>query len=64
MKIEQEKTEFKPITLTLETREEALEFLEIIDKVDNQMTYKSYNDIQIGLSIKISDAFTNMDVII
>lgn len=27
MKIEQEKSEFKPITLTLETRDEAIHFL-------------------------------------
>jgi len=51
MKIEQVK-EFNPITITLETREEAYAMWEIVDSFDNLNEIDAYD-----LSIKISDVF-------
>ena len=56
MKIEQEQPKFKPITITLETREEAQAFFGLIDDIEFP------DGIEKEIIIKISDAFTNCKV--
>jgi len=58
MKFIQEK-EFKPISIILETKKEAQDFISIIDKINN---YCNRNDLivsEVELINKISDAFSN-----
>lgn len=57
MKLKQEKLEFKPITLTLETEEEAKAFIDLIE--DIELTDYGINTPKRNLIIAISDAFTD-----
>jgi len=62
MKIKQKKT-FEPITVTLETEEEARSFLSIIDKIDNRHLHGGAS-LTVGkeefrLVMEISNAFTH-----
>ncbi|MDA3807698.1 MAG: hypothetical protein PF440_07280 [Thiomicrorhabdus sp.] len=63
MKITQKQT-FEPITITLETKEEALAFINIIDTAEQNRTSipsQDYSKDEIDLAIRISNAFTNGD---
>lgn len=68
MKFSQEQAPFKPIMITLETRQEAELLLSLIDKIDHaechsgpapKVTKDEYEIVR-----KISDAFTERKVII
>lgn len=62
MNIKQKESVFEPITITLETREEALGFLHMIDKVEHNRTSvppKQFTTEEIRLAITISNAFTD-----
>lgn len=63
MRISQEKV-FTPITITLETAEEAASFIDIIDKVDRHQNNANDKDFKLSdaeraMIIRISDFFTN-----
>lgn len=58
MKIEQGKVQYQPITITLETQEEATAFLEILDR-PSLMT-----DAANRLERNLSNAFTNLDIVV
>jgi hypothetical protein len=55
MKIEQEKTEYKPITITFENAKEAALFLSIIDRIDNFPLPADERK----MAIEISNIFSN-----
>lgn len=68
MKFSQKKPQYTPITITLETEEEAKAFLSLIDKIDwkyshanppPEVTREEYEIVK-----TISDAFTNFEVFI
>ena len=60
MNISQEKS-FKPITITLETKEEAIAFIKMIDTAENNrvsVPVHDYSVDEVQLAIKISNYFT------
>ncbi len=64
MKITQEQS-FKPISITLETKEEAEAFINIIDNAENNRTSlpsRDHSKDEIALAIRISNAFTSCEV--
>lgn len=69
MNIQQEKLKFRPITLKLETREEAEALVGIMDKICACIAHTGADIVpnmigkeERGLAIKISDAFTDREV--
>ena len=59
MKIKQQKPEFDPITIILETREEATAFFDLVDRADNSfIETRAERDLLISLS----NALTNTEV--
>lgn len=66
MKIQQQQT-FTPITITLETRAEAVAFISIIDKAEHNRTSlppQEYTRDEVLLAIDISNAFTDGEAIL
>ena len=66
MKISQEKVEYKPISIILETRKDAKIFISLIDKITDAIMYEKSviisSDEQKRMINKISDSFTNLEV--
>ena len=60
MKIEQEKMKFKPISIIFENRFEALQFIGLIDRLEN--VSRRFTHEQNRMITQISNAFTNMEV--
>lgn len=56
MKIEQQATEYRPITITLETKEEARAFIQLIDRVGS---VRCQGENQAWVVREISNAFSN-----
>ena len=68
MKISQKGPLYQPITITLETEEEATHFLKLVDRIENY-TCNVDQKLEIepaeaALLVHISNAFTNCDVYI
>lgn len=69
MKVKQEKPKYRPITITLETEQEAEALFDLIDELDNYCTNEDISppiitQEQRTLIIKLSNARTNCKVII
>ena len=63
MKIEQEKEEFKPITITLETYEEAIDFIRGVDIAFNKYTTVRPESGTKSIFNRISNEFTNKKLV-
>ena len=62
MKISQKKTKFNPVTITLETEQEACAFLSIVDTCDRNIFGPDSNEGELLKSL--SDSVTNRIVYI
>ena len=63
MKIEQEKEEFKPITITIETEQEAIDFISGIDMAFNKDTTVRPESGTKSIFNRISNEFTNKKLV-
>lgn len=61
MKFEQKSKEYHPITITLETREEAMAFFDAIDKVTDRDVKRRRGEIG-QLSIPVPPSFTEEEI--
>ena len=62
MEIFQEELPFRPITITLESREEALCFFNLIDELDSHETNVDLSSMQQTLLTSLSNARSNLTV--